>query len=126
MAHAALCRQQVQGLQGGRQSGPACARHDKACVQAWACMEARQGDAALVRDLFRRGLKESPKSPYLHLAFGQWERQQGSLETARFLLRRGCQLTPTDPALAVVRTLSYHVRFQLSFLTCCCGLNVLQ
>ena len=71
-------------------------------LQAWAVMEARQGDAALVRDLFRAGLAESPRSPFLHLAFGQWERQQGSLETARFLLRRGCQLNPSDPALAVV------------------------
>ena len=72
-------------------------------LQAWAVMEARQGDLALVRDLFRAGLAESPRSPFLHLAFGQWERQQGSLETARFLLRRGCQLNPADPALAVVR-----------------------
>ena len=72
-------------------------------LQAWATMESRQGNANSVRELLRQGLKESPKSAYLHLAFAQWERQQGNAQTARFLLKRGCDTTPTDPALIVVR-----------------------
>ena len=77
-------------------------------VQAWAHMEAKQGDTSVVRGLLRCGLKASPRSRYIHLAWAQWERLQGSPDTARFLLKRGCSLNPTDPALAVVRHLSQH------------------
>ena len=77
-------------------------------VQAWAHMEAKQGDTSVVRGLLRCGLKASPRSRYIHLAWAQWERLQGSPDTARFLLKRGCSLNPTDPALAVVRHLCQH------------------
>ena len=73
-------------------------------AQAWAHMEAKQGDTSVVRGLLRCGLKASPRSRYVHLAWAQWERLQGSPDTARFLLKRGCSLNPTDPALAVVRS----------------------
>ena len=72
-------------------------------AQAWAHMEAKQGDTSVVRGLLRCGLKASPKSRYVHLAWAEWERLQGSPDTARFLLKRGCSLNPHDPALSVVR-----------------------
>ena len=104
------CRSQAPAPASRTEGAPAWAwpvlwprTFSRARVQAWALMEARQGNAKAVRELLRQGLKESPRSAYLHLAFAQWERQQGNAQTARFLLRRGCQMMPTDPALIVVR-----------------------
>lgn len=67
--------------------------------QAWALMEKRQGDASVVRSLFRRGLAVSPRSRYTFLAWALWEKEQGEIEEARQLFRQGSQLNPRDAAI---------------------------
>jgi len=71
--------------------------------QAWAVMEARQGDATAVRYLFKKALQASPKSRYAHLAWALWERKQGNRPQCIQLLKRGAGLNPTDPALFQAR-----------------------
>ena len=44
--------------------------------QAWALMEAEQGDVTAVRYLFKKGIEASPRSRYLYLAWGLWEKKQ--------------------------------------------------
>ena len=72
---------------------------------AWAGMEASQGDATVVRYLYRRGLQANPRSRFTYLSWALFEKQQGSLENARALLKQGHQLNPRDPAI-----LQVHVR----------------
>lgn len=67
--------------------------------QAWAVMEARQGDKSAVRYLFKRALQAEPRSRYVHLAWAMWEQEQGNMRQCLALLRRGQQFNPTDPAL---------------------------
>ncbi|GAB4821788.1 hypothetical protein N2152v2_008834 [Parachlorella kessleri] len=67
--------------------------------QAWALMEARQGDKQAVRPLLQRGLAVSPRSRYNYLALAQWEKQQGDLGEARRLFREGSERNPRDAAL---------------------------
>ncbi|PNW79465.1 hypothetical protein CHLRE_09g416200v5 [Chlamydomonas reinhardtii] len=67
--------------------------------QAWAVLEAKQGDPTVVRYLFRKALGANPRSRYVHLAWALWERRQGNPQHCLALLRRGCELNPTDPAL---------------------------
>jgi hypothetical protein len=70
--------------------------------QAWAVMEARQGDPTAVRYLFKRGLEASPRSRYLHLAWATWEAEQGRRAFARKLLQRGHEANRRDPAILQV------------------------
>ena len=65
-------------------------------------MEARQGDQAAVRYLFKRGLEASPRSRYLHLAWATWEAEQGRRSFARKLLQRGHDGNRHDPAILQV------------------------
>ena len=65
-------------------------------------MEARQGDQAAVRYLFKRGLEASPRSRYLHLAWATWEAEQGRRPFARKLLQRGHEANRRDPAILQV------------------------
>ncbi|KAG1665983.1 hypothetical protein FOA52_010081 [Chlamydomonas sp. UWO 241] len=67
--------------------------------QAWAVLEAKQGDPTAVRYLFKRALGVNPRSRYVHLAWAMWERKQGNVELCVQLLTRGNQLNPTDPAI---------------------------
>ena len=67
--------------------------------QAWAVMEARQGDPTAVRYLFKRALGVNPKSRYVFLSWAMWEKKQGNLDLCVQLLKRGTELNPTDPAL---------------------------
>ena len=77
--------------------------------QAWAIMEARQGDQAAVRYLFKRGLEASPRSRYLHLAWATWEAEQGRRSFARKLLQRGHESNRRDPAILQVCCDTVHV-----------------
>lgn len=70
--------------------------------QAWALMEASQGDSSAVRYLFKRGLDAGPRSRYLYLAWATWEEKQGKRSFARRLLERGHQLNRRDPAILQV------------------------
>lgn len=70
--------------------------------QAWALMEASQGDSSAVRYLFKRGLEAGPRSRYLYLAWAIWEEKQGKRAFARRLLERGHQLNRRDPAILQV------------------------
>ncbi|KAG2431428.1 hypothetical protein HXX76_009443 [Chlamydomonas incerta] len=67
--------------------------------QAWAVLEAKQGDPTVVRYLFRKALGANPRSRYVHLAWALWERRQGNPQHCLALLKRGCELNPTDSAL---------------------------
>lgn len=67
--------------------------------QAWALMEQRQGDKAMVRPLYNRGLEVSPRSRYLHLAWALWEKEQGDVEEARRLFKQGNDRNPRDAAI---------------------------
>ncbi|EFJ42835.1 hypothetical protein VOLCADRAFT_83495 [Volvox carteri f. nagariensis] len=67
--------------------------------QAWAVLEAKQGDPTAVRYLFRKALGANPRSRYVHLAWALWEKKQGNPQQCLALLQRGTQLNPTDPAL---------------------------
>ncbi|GLC37085.1 Protein high chlorophyll fluorescent 107 [Pleodorina starrii] len=67
--------------------------------QAWAVLEAKQGDPTAVRYLFRKALGANPRSRYVHLAWALWEKKQGNPQQCLALLQRGSQLNPTDPAL---------------------------
>lgn len=73
--------------------------------QAWAVLEANQGDPTAVRYLFKKALKANPKSRYVHLAWALWERKCGNLVTCKELLQRGSELNPTDAALYQARAL---------------------
>ena len=65
-------------------------------------MEARQGDQAAVRYLFKRGLETSPRSRYLYLAWATWEAEHGRRPFARKLLQRGHEGNRRDPAILQV------------------------
>ncbi|GIL88660.1 hypothetical protein Vretimale_17253 [Volvox reticuliferus] len=67
--------------------------------QAWAVLEAKQGDPTAVRYLFRKALGANPRSRYVHLAWALWEKKQGNPQQCLALLQRGSQMNPTDPAL---------------------------
>jgi len=67
--------------------------------QAWAVMEAKQGDPSAVRYLFKKALAANPRSRYVHLAWALWERKQGNVPLCIELLKRGSALNPTDAAL---------------------------
>ena len=85
-----------------------CCRHplqgkaSHALWQAWALMEQRQGDRAMVRPLFRRGLEVSPRSRYTHLSWALWEKEEGNVEEARRLFKSGVDKNPRDTALLQV------------------------
>uniref|UniRef100_A0A061RFL8 Psbb mrna maturation factor chloroplastic-like n=1 Tax=Tetraselmis sp. GSL018 TaxID=582737 RepID=A0A061RFL8_9CHLO len=66
--------------------------------QAWALMEAKHGDPMTVRLLFRKGLKANPKSRYIYLSWGDWEKRMGNLDQARKILAKGNEVNPADPA----------------------------
>ena len=70
--------------------------------QAWALMEAKQGDKTAVRYLFKRGLEANPRSRYLYLAWALWEKGEGNRENACKLLERGHKLNTRDPAILQV------------------------
>ncbi|GAX78832.1 hypothetical protein CEUSTIGMA_g6269.t1 [Chlamydomonas eustigma] len=67
--------------------------------QAWAVLEAKQGDPTAVRYLFKRALGVNPSSRYVHLAWAMWERRQNNTELCLQLLKRGQSLSPTDAAI---------------------------
>lgn len=67
--------------------------------QAWAQMEARQGNRDIVRYLLRKGLEAAPRSRYLHLTWALWEKELGQRDNARMLLQRGHSFNRSDPAL---------------------------
>ncbi|GAX83851.1 hypothetical protein CEUSTIGMA_g11276.t1 [Chlamydomonas eustigma] len=67
--------------------------------QAWAVLEAKQGDPTAVRYLFKRALGVNPSSRYVHLAWAMWERRQNNTELCLQLLKRGQSLNPTDAAI---------------------------
>jgi len=67
--------------------------------QAWAVLEAKQGDPTAVRFLFKKALVANPRSRYVHLAWALWERKQGNIDVGQQLLQRGQAMNPTDPAI---------------------------
>ncbi|MEW5298917.1 MAG: hypothetical protein WDW36_001987 [Sanguina aurantia] len=67
--------------------------------QAWAVLEANQGDPTAVRYLFKKALQANSRSRYVYLAWAMWERRLGNPDTAVALLKRGQSLNPTDPAI---------------------------
>jgi tetratricopeptide (TPR) repeat protein len=72
---------------------------------AWAMVEARIGDPAAVRFLFKRSLQANPASRYAYLAWAMWERKLGNGSAATQLLARGQALNPADPALFQARAM---------------------
>ncbi|GBF99253.1 mRNA maturation factor [Raphidocelis subcapitata] len=70
---------------------------------AWATVEARIGDPAAVRFLFKRSLQANPASRYAYLAWAMWERRLGNAAACAQLLARGQALNPADPALFQAR-----------------------
>lgn len=67
---------------------------------AWAQLEIKQGsDELLIRELFKKGLKASPKSRYTYLSWALWEKDRGNIETARELFSKGSNYNRSDAAL---------------------------
>lgn len=69
--------------------------------QAWALMEQRTKGAApeVIRALYRRALKASPRSRYTFLSWGLWEKEVGDIVEARRLFRMGAYLNRRDAAI---------------------------
>lgn len=75
-------------------------RASHALWHAWALLEMKQqSDPALVRELFDRGLKASPRSRYTFLSWAIWEKDLGNYEIARELFKKGTYLNRSDAAL---------------------------
>lgn len=82
----------------GTQTGSGADSH--ALWHAWAVLESKEeSDPGLVRELFQRGLKASPRSRYTYLSWALWEKKLGNVEKARELFRRGSNLNRGDAAL---------------------------
>ena len=65
--------------------------------QAWATMEANEGDDAAARDLFARGVAAFPRAATLWLERGLFEGSVGDVDAARAALESGAALTPRYP-----------------------------
>jgi hypothetical protein len=61
-----------------------------------------QGERSAVRYLFRKGLEANPRSRYIHLSWGLWEKAQGQVDNARSLFKRGHELNPQDAPILQV------------------------
>lgn len=67
------------------------------------CFVCQQGEASAVRYLYRKGIESNPRSRYIHLAWGLFEKRQGEIENARNLFKRGHELNRLDAAILQVR-----------------------
>ena len=65
--------------------------------QAWATMEANEGDDAAARDLFAKGVAAFPRAATLWLERGLFEGSVGDVDAARAALESGAALTPRYP-----------------------------
>ena len=74
-------------------------RKSAALWQAWAVAEARAGDAAKARPLFRRALAAAPKNRHAWLGWAVAEAGAGEAARARALFRAGACLNPRDAPL---------------------------
>lgn len=87
-------------LRGKRHSRP-LERHGQTMKVLGVCP--LQGESSAVRYLFRKGLEANPRSRYIHLDWGLWEKAQGEIQNARSLFKRGHQLNALDAPLLQVR-----------------------
>jgi Tfp pilus assembly protein PilF len=80
--------------------GAALNSRDAAILQAWARLEAAQGQTVTARALFDRAARVDPKHQPVWQAWGVMEYRSGNTDTARALFQRGVWANPksTDAA----------------------------